>query len=190
MMTVAESNKRRAKHGMYKSKVYHAWQTMRDRCNNSNNARFHRYGGRGITVCDRWHEFDNFYADMGDAPHGTSLDRIDTDGNYEPSNCRWATPKQQSNNTSTNTHVTYNGKTQTLAEWAAELGIPYSRIVYRHARGWTPPELFNDDNLKGKTVKHLVEYEGEMIPLKEASQRSGVHMQTLYWRMRVGKDLF
>lgn len=189
-MTVAESNRRRAKHGMYKTKVYHAWQTMRDRCSNPKNSRFHRYGGRGITVCERWQEFENFYADMGDAPRGTSLDRIDTDGNYEPSNCRWATPKQQSNNTSTNTHVTHDGKTQTLAQWAAELGIPYSRIVYRHTRGWQPPELFDDDSLKGKTVKHLVEYKGEMVPLKEASCRSGVPMQTLYWRMRVGKPLF
>lgn len=189
-MTVAESNKRRATHGMYRTRIYQLWQGMKDRCRNPNNARFHRYGGRGITVCDRWQEFDNFFADMGDPPAGMTLDRIDTDGNYEPTNCRWASRKQQQNNMSTNTHVTHNGKTQTLAEWAAELGIPYSRIVYRHTRGWQPPELFNDDNMKGKTVKHLVEYEGEMIPLKEASQRSGVPMQTLYWRMRVGKDLF
>lgn len=187
---IGEANSLRSRHGMYKSRAYNIWQAIRQRCENPNEARFHRYGGRGITVCERWQKFENFYADMGDPPKGTSIDRIDNDGDYEPSNCRWATPRQQSNNTSTNTHVTHSGKTQTLAQWAAELGIPYSRIVYRHAHGWTPPELFNDDNLKGKTVKHLVEYEGETITLKEASQRSGVPMQTLYWRMRVGKDLF
>ena len=118
---IIASNKRRAKHGMYKTKVYRAWQAIRQRCENSKEARFHRYGGRGISVCDRWQEFDNFYADMGDPPKGASIDRIDTNGNYEPTNCRWATPKQQSNNTSTNTHVTYNGKTQTLARYPSRL---------------------------------------------------------------------
>lgn len=75
--------------------TYRSWKEMRQRCNNSNNHKWKWYGGRGITVCERWSDFTLFLADMGQRPVGTSIDRIDSDGNYEPSNCRWATPKQQ-----------------------------------------------------------------------------------------------
>lgn len=189
-MSVAESNKRRAKHGMYQTPVYTVWRQMKARCANPNNSRYHRYGGRGIKVCTRWQEFDNFFTDMGHVPEGMTLDRIDVDGDYAPDNCRWASRVEQQNNMSTNRLFTYEDKAQTLAEWARELGLAYHVLKYRLNRGWEPPELFTKENLKGKTVKHLVEYEGEMIPLKEASARSGVPMQTLYWRMRVGKELF
>jgi hypothetical protein len=79
------------------------WQqhnfTMLDRCRNENNKNYKNYGGRGISVCERWYSFENFYADMGDRPENLSIDRINNDGNYEPGNCRWATHKEQMNNT-------------------------------------------------------------------------------------------
>jgi hypothetical protein len=78
-----------------RKKVYGVWATMRARCRYPSQQSYHLYGARGITVCERWQLFDNFYADMGDPPPGYSLDRIDPDGNYEPSNCRWATSKEQ-----------------------------------------------------------------------------------------------
>lgn len=77
------------------SPEYNSWRGMLDRCENQTNKRFRHYGGRGIIVCSRWHSFKNFLADMGPRPTGTSLDRIDADGNYEKSNCRWATASEQ-----------------------------------------------------------------------------------------------
>jgi hypothetical protein len=82
-------------HGASKTRTYASWKTMLQRCDDENHVAFSYYGGRGITVCERWRSFENFLADMGKRPEGKTLDRIDPDGNYEPSNCRWATYKEQ-----------------------------------------------------------------------------------------------
>jgi hypothetical protein len=81
------------------SPTYYTWKTMRERCSNSNHVHFKYYGGKGVKVCDRWNDFENFLADMGARPEGRSLNRINNDGDYEKSNCRWATRKEQANNT-------------------------------------------------------------------------------------------
>jgi hypothetical protein len=82
------------------SPTYRSWSGIVQRCTNQGHNRWHRYGGRGITVCERWRDFENFLADMGERPPGKSIDRIDPDGDYEPGNCRWATPKEQRANQS------------------------------------------------------------------------------------------
>jgi hypothetical protein len=97
-----------------------AWRNMKMRCYNPNDIGFGNYGGRGITVCDRWmNSFESFISDMGRKPsRGHSLDRIDNNGNYEPANCRWATRTEQGCNQRTNRLITIDGETHTLSEWA------------------------------------------------------------------------
>lgn len=85
-------------HGMKGTREYNSWRSMMKRCNNPNDKAYNHYGGRGISVCERWRKFENFYADMGGRPDGYSLDRINNNGNYEPSNCQWSTQKEQANN--------------------------------------------------------------------------------------------
>lgn len=111
---------------------------MISRCHNPKATGYENYGGRGVVVCSRWREsFWNFYEDMGDRPEGTTLDRIDVDGNYEPTNCRWADLETQSNNKSDNIVLVADGREQTLSQWARELGILPNTIQYRLYRGWS-----------------------------------------------------
>jgi hypothetical protein len=101
---------------------------MIQRCYNPNRDGYKNYGGRGIKVCERWHIFENFYNDVGDCPEGLTLDREDNNKDYAPENCRWATNKEQSNNTRRNHRVTYKGETKTLSQWAQDLGINKSKL--------------------------------------------------------------
>lgn len=128
------------RHGKTKSQVYHAWAHMKSRCFKPQTVYYHRYGGRGITVCARWRDsFVNFYEDMGDPPTlSHSLDRINNDGDYTPENCRWATRAEQQRNKSSNRMLTFSGKTMTLTEWSGYTGIGISALNGRlNKLGWT-----------------------------------------------------
>lgn len=114
-------------HGMTHTPTYISWSRMRSRCFDPNNHTYHRYGGRGITVCGRWESFENFIADMGERPEGRTLDRIDNDGPYSPENCKWSTQKEQTRNMART--VKFQGKT--LREWSEELGIKYATLGWR-----------------------------------------------------------
>jgi hypothetical protein len=118
------------------TRTYRIWRNMTARCRRANHPDYPDYGGRGVTVCERWKTFDNFLADMGECPTGMQIDRFpNNNGNYEPGNCRWATGSQNCRNKRNNHLVTYNGKTQCIAAWADELGIPYMVIYNRVASG-------------------------------------------------------
>lgn len=125
-------------HGMTNSSEYHVWGSMLQRCENVNHKSYKDYGGRGINVCDRWHSFENFFTDMGSIPPGLSIERNDVNGNYEPSNCRWATMTEQGLNKRTNTLLTANGETKPLASWCRQYGLNKVTLMDRIERGWSP----------------------------------------------------
>ena len=121
------------------SPTYKSWLEMNRRCSSpSIRADYHLYRGRGISVCVEWKKFENFLADMGERPVGMSLDRINNDGDYEPANCRWATPLEQMWNTRRVRLITYGGKTQSMAAWSLELKLARSTISGRIRRGVPP----------------------------------------------------
>jgi hypothetical protein len=121
------AGKTHVQHGDYTSVEYRTWITIRQRCNNPRNSAFRNYGGRGIKVCERWNLYENFIADMGRKPSAThSLDRIDNQRGYGPSNCKWATPREQQNNMRSNRIVELHGKSMTLAQAARQCGITYA----------------------------------------------------------------
>lgn len=133
--------------------LYSIWKGMRERCNNPNHIRYARYGGRGITVCERWSSFSAFAADMGARPPGHSLDRIDNDGPYTPDNCRWASHGEQRRNAARTVMVTHRGKTQCVDDWAAELGVHRTTLRSRaEVRGWDYPAAI-DTFTKDPTIE-------------------------------------
>lgn len=128
---------------------------MMERCRNKSIEAYPLYGGRGIKVCERWHNVENFVADMAPRPDGLSLDRIDSNGNYEPSNCRWATPIEQQNNKRNNRLLTFSGETKTLMQWARSSGINRGTINSRVKAGWPAEEIFLTPRFSG--CAHAVE---------------------------------
>lgn len=136
-----ESCQRKLRGSTWRSdnRIYKIWKHMLERCEVQKDRYFHCYGGRGIEVCSEWHDYDIFlewslkngYAD------NLTIDRVDVNGNYEPSNCRWATQKEQQNNRTNNCLITFNGKTQTKKQWSEETGIGYTTICKRLSLGWS-----------------------------------------------------
>ena len=131
-------NKMNYSHGLSGTLEYYAWQNMKRRCFNPNTKRYSDWGGRGITVCDRWLNFENFLADMGLKPTPKhSIDRIDNDGDYSAENCKWSTKAEQQNNQRTNRLITIEGKTRTIAQWTKEMGFGEFVIYSRLKAGWS-----------------------------------------------------
>lgn len=127
-------------HGMKQSQLYKAWAGMKNRCNNQRSKDWPDYGGRGIEVCPEWRDSFEAFRDWALAngyQDDLTIERKDVNGNYCPENCKWATAEEQANNKRSNRMATYNGKTQTMAMWSREVGIPADTLIARLNRGWT-----------------------------------------------------
>ena len=124
--------------------LYMTWYNMIRRCTEDESAdpQWENYGGRGIRVCDQWFDLEVFVQDMGDRPDGFTLDRIDPDGDYEPSNCRWASPREQTLNRAATRYITNKetGETLCVSDWARRLGMSRSQVTKRLSRGWPEQE--------------------------------------------------
>ena len=122
-------------------KSYSIWHAMKNRCENVAYHGYSRYGGRGITICERWHTFSNFYSDMGNPPEGLQLDRIDNNLGYNPENCRWVTAKENNRNKSSNIRIDVNGIPISLMVLADTYGLDAKALRQRHIRGDTYPRI-------------------------------------------------
>lgn len=133
---------------------YGVWTRLRNRCTNPNHQDWENYGGRGITVCTRWDTFENFLADMGSRPSPKhSIERREVDGNYEPSNCEWATLVTQANNKRRNHKLTFAGKTLSISQWARELEVSKQVLLERVRSGWSVEDVL----LKPKYARRSAE---------------------------------
>lgn len=122
----------------YKTAIYNCWSNMIQRCTNTNNTDFNHYGGRGITVCEEWKDFNNFYEDMKDGHlDDLTLDRIDNNSSYNKDNCRWATRKQQGRNRRCNLYLEHKGESLCASEWAEKIGMSKACFYDRLRRGWS-----------------------------------------------------
>lgn len=176
-----KSNLSQLSHGLTNSPEYVAYYGMLSRCLNPNTARYPEYGGRGITICDRWIEsFEAFYADMGPRPsEDHSLDRRENDGHYEVGNCRWATRTEQQNNTRYNVRHEVNGKSSTIAELSKEHNMSHARIRSRLNYGWSIDRILSTKDKTSRIPKQYL-HKGESKSLPEWSDITGIRYGTLY----------
>lgn len=149
--------------------LYTVWRSMRDRCMNPNFRQWNDYGGRGIKICPEWDSFHQFVEDMGPRPQGYTLDRIDNNGNYEPSNCRWATRKEQQRNRRMARRVVLDGEEYLVAELVEKYGLKHETIVQRAAKGMS---------FKDATAKTRYAFKGgwkKAVAVRVANQRARTH---------------
>lgn len=146
------------KHGKKYTRVYNIWAQLKQRCFNKKHQAYKRYGGRGIEICSRWLQFENFLTDMGDPPSRQhTLDRVDNNNGYSKGNCRWATKKEQNRNARTNTNYTLGSKTQCLSAWAEDFRRPYYLIHHRvRQQNWSLARaLMEPTHPKKHSKKHV-----------------------------------
>jgi hypothetical protein len=187
-----QRNRMNATHNMRGTRLYHIWDTMKARCYRPNSKDFKNYGARGIAICQEWrNDFLTFYhwANVHGYESHLTLDRKDVNGNYEPSNCRWATAKEQGNNTRVNRHITINGQKKTIAEWSDETGIGQKTLRYRIVTGWDEKDLL----LPVGVHKVYITVGEETKTIKEWSKEKGISETVISKRYKSGvreDDLF
>ncbi|MFT8610872.1 hypothetical protein [Liquorilactobacillus satsumensis] len=174
----------RVKHGFSKTRIYNVWKSMHRRCENSEDSEYLNYGGRGIKVCREWSDINEFveWSYFHGYQSGLTIDRIDVNGNYEPSNCRWADLEMQANNKRNNVFIEYKGKSQTISQWAKEFEVDRYLIADRYKRGIKPPRLFQK-KLTPITA-HLITYKGKTKTIAEWAKEIGIKPKTLAERAR------
>jgi hypothetical protein len=169
-------------HGMSRLPVYAVWKQMIQRCENPKSQAWENYGGRGISVCESWHKFENFIADMGHPSPGKTLDRRDVNGNYCEANCWWRTSAQQANNTRRNRTIEYKGTKQTLAEWADTMGLEWNALRTRlDVLGWSVEKALTTPSTTAKRY----EFQGDIKTLAEWAISLEIPLDLL--RSRIGK---
>lgn len=152
---LAAMNRARATHSMSRTPTYAVWRSMLARCMRPNRKDFKRYGARGITVCEAWLSFQKFVADMGVKPDGMTLDRERGGEGYGPTNCRWATPKQQARNRRSNVLLTFEDRTATVAEWAERTGLERKTLEYRIRAGWPVQRALTTPSTTNRKQNHV-----------------------------------
>lgn len=169
-----------------KTHTYKIWSGLIKRCYDAKAENFHLYGGRGITVCERWHSFEAFLTDMGERPSKElTIERLDNERGYEPGNCAWRTKKDQANNRRSSRIIEWNGERRTLQQWAEATGISSSAISSRiDGLGWTVQQALTTP---GRTYeKRFIEFRGERRTIEGWATHLGIHPATLRGRLRRG----
>ncbi len=176
---------RKTKHGKWKTPEFRVWVEMRRRCRDMSGIKGRHYAQKGIKVCERWEEsFVYFLEDMGERPSPRhQIDRINPEGNYEPSNCRWVTSLDQQNNRRKHTRITINGVTKNANQWWRETGLPNSTFYNRLRLGWTGEKLL-EPQVKSN-AKRYYDYRGQSKTLSEWSRVLGIHRNTLDKRINI-----
>jgi len=171
-------------HGDHKSPEYEAWCNIVQRCSNKNHPCYEYYGGRGIVLCAAWRDYTVFIKDVGRRPSPKhSIERIDNDKSYEPSNVRWATRGEQMRNTRRTRLITFNGKTQCLKDWAYTLGIPPKTLQARIVDyGWSVEEAFAV-RTRPRPQARLYEFRGEKKTLLEWAKTVGIDKHVIELRL-------
>ena len=164
-----------------------SWRAMICRCYDETADAYEWYGKRGISVCERWHEFRNFIADMGRRPEDATLDRIDVNGNYEPSNCRWSTTKDQMRNKRNNHFYEYQGRRMILADWSEELGIPMAALRSRILRhGWSIEKAFTHQSGHSRKSFRMMTLNGKTQCATWWANELGIDRGVINARLRLG----
>lgn len=167
---------------------YRTWHEIMRRCYNTKRPAYKDYGGRGISVCERWHTFANFFADMGKRPSDLhSIDRKDNNGNYEPGNCRWTTMDVQCANTRAAIRLEYQGETLALKQWAKRIGVGYWKLQQRHLLGWKAEQILANPPIpirrKYARNARLLTHQGRTMSLSEWAREKGIREVTLNTRI-------
>lgn len=183
-------------HGLRRTQIYKVWAGIKDRTNPNNNNCKDNYRKFAIKMCDEWrNDFMSFYnwavangykeEKLPNGKNKWTIDRIDNNGDYCPANCRWITNKEQMNNQTTNRRITYKGKTQTLAQWCEELGLPYGTILFRLRIGYDVERAFTESTDK----QNYYEYKGELLNINQIVERTGLTKTNVWNRINRGWDI-